>query len=189
MNTKKTTALLVLATAFVLAGCASNRGDRRERPEPSPERKTEIYQRFLTLQDIDGDGEVTCADIQRERALLFGLLDVDDSKSLIRSEYRYAKFEDKSFMFHAFLDVDTDISGGISLAELSAVSDSQFTAADQDANCIISKEEAVTAAQDHFQGKPGSKREPDGRSREGRRGGERGQGGQRPNGITNPSSS
>jgi len=177
MTNKKTTALLALATICLLAGCASNRGDRRERPEPSPERKTEIYQRFLTLQDINGDGEVTCADVQRERALLFGLLDVDDNKSLISSEYRYAKFEDKSFLFHAFADVDTDLSGSISLAELSAVSDSQFTAADQDANCIISKEEAVIAARDHFQGKPGSKKRPDGRSREGRRGGGRGPGG------------
>ncbi len=171
MTTKNTAVVLALTAACLLAGCAGNRSDRRERPEPSPERKAEIYQRFLTLQDTNGDGEVTCADIQRERVLLFGLLDADDSKSLIRSEYRYAKFEDKSFLFHAFPDVDTDISGGISLAELSAVSDSQFTAADKDANCIISKEEAVAAAQDHFQSKPGSKKRPDGRSREGRRGG------------------
>jgi len=174
MTNKKTTALLALATACLLAGCASNRGDRRERPEPSPERKTEIYQRFLTLQDTDGDGSVTCADVQRERVLLFSLIDSDDSKNLIRSEYRYAKFEDKSFLFHTFTDVDTDTSGGISLAELSAVSDSQFTAADQDADCVVSKEEAVIAAQDQFQSKPGSNKQPDGRSRQGGRGSERG---------------
>lgn len=167
-------ASIMLVSMLCLTACANNRGDRRERPEPSPERKTEIYQRFLTLQDINGDGEVTCADVQRERALLFGLLDADGNKNLVSSEYRYAKFEDKSFLFHTFTDVDTDISGGVSLAELSAVSDSQFTAADQDANCIISKEEAVTAAQDHFQGKPGNDKRPDGRSRQGGRGGKRG---------------
>ncbi len=168
---------------LVLVACTS-RGDRRpERPEPSPERRAEMQQRFLARWDQNGDGAITCDDVAFERAELFFVLDTNEDEELASSEYRYAKFEDKSFMFHVFSEVDTDTSGAVSLKELQAVTHSQFASIDKDGNCIVSDEEAFSAAREKMrEDRTGEGRE----AREGRGGGGR-RGGQRPGGLTDTS--
>lgn len=170
---------LTLILALSLTACAG-RGDRGpERPTLSPERRAELAERFTVRWDHDRDGIVTCADVAFERASLFTLLDTDENKELASAEYRYAKFEDKSFLFHLFDDVDIDHSGSISLQELQEVSHSQFASVDKDGNCIVSEEEAVEAMREQAR----TRRE--GGERQGERGrGRGGRGGQRPGGVT-----
>lgn len=173
---------------LVLVACAG-RGDRRpERPEPSPERLAEMQQRFLARWDQNEDGVVTCDDVAFERAELFFVLDTNEDEELASSEYRYAKFEDKSFMFHMFSEVDTDTSGAVSLKELQAVTHSQFASIDKDGNCIVSDQEAAMAARERMrearEGADGREGR-DGPQSGGRGGGRRG--GQRPGGLTDTS--
>lgn len=170
------TAAFALVSSLCLAACAGP-GDRRpERPAPSPERMAEMQDRFLARWDHDSDGAVTCDDVAFERAELFFILDTNEDEELAASEYRYAKFEDKSFLFHLFSDVDTDQSGTVSSQELRDVSHSQFAALDRDGDCLVSPEEAMIAMRENA-------REERSGEREGRGGkGGRGRGGQRPNG-------
>ncbi len=166
--------------AVSLTACAG-RGERgRERPEPSPERKAEMVERFTARWDHDRDGTVSCADVAFQRTRLFAQLDTDTDEQLSSGEYRYAKFEDKGFLFHLFADVDTDLSDSVSLSEFQAVTNSRFASADKDGDCIISPEEAVNAmrveVRDRRSGEDGARGERDGRSR--------GRGGQRPPNLT-----
>ena len=170
---------LTLILTLSLSACAGrDRGP--ERPVLSPERRAELAERFTRQWDHDRDGVVTCADLAFERAVLFTLLDTDNNEELASAEYRYAKFEDKSFLFHLFDDVDTDHSGAISLQELQNVSHSQFASVDRDGNCIVSEEEAVEAAREQAR-----TRREGGDRQGGRDRGRGGRGSQRPNGATN----
>jgi len=167
--------ILALITLSLLAGCANNRDDRRKRPELSPERKAELYERFVRRWDLNADGQVTCVDVNLQRRALFSVLDKNADEKLTSGEYRYAKFEDKSFLFHLFTDVDTNTDGTISLMELDGVTHSQFTSLDKNGDCIVSELEAEAEARE---------RARDGREASGGRGkgGRGGRGGQRPNG-------
>ena len=173
-----------LILTLTLAACAG-RGDREPERRPlSPEQRTEMIERFTARWDHDGSGAVTCADVAFERASLFTLLDADENEELASAEYRYAKFEDKSFLFHLFDDVDADHSGAISLQELQDVKHSQFASVDRDGNCIVSEEEAVEAMREQIR----ERRRGEGRGEQGERGRGRGRGGQRPGGVTDAAS-
>lgn len=175
MKNSATTIVLALTTACMLVGCAGNRDARREGPKLSPERKAQLYERFVRRWDLDADRQVTCADVNLQRRALFTVLDTDSNELLTSGEYRYVKFEDKSFLFHLFPDVDTDSSGSISFTELNGVKHSRFASLDKNGDCIISEIEAEAEARE---------RAHDGRARpeDGKRGGHRGRGGERPHG-------
>lgn len=183
MTRLKRAAALSLVACVALTACAGSHNRGPKRPELSPERKAELYERFVVRWDENGDGGVSCADIEIRRDALFTELDTDTDNLLASVEYRYAKFEDKSFLFHLFADVDSDASGSISRDELHSVSDSLFASLDKDGNCIVSREEAATAAQKQARDERGKDSEDRG-GREGREGG-RGPRGQRPVGFTN----
>lgn len=170
---------------LILAACAGSQkgpGGRGGAPREIPsERKAELMGRFLVRWDHDRDGSVTCDDVAFERGKLFTLLDTDGDDLLVSGEYRYAQFEDKSFMFHLFTDVDADSSGTVSRDELTGVVHSQFAGLDRDGDCFVSEEEMLTAARERM------------RERRRQEGGEgRGQGrgrGQRPpGGLTDTAS-
>lgn len=167
------TVALTLASSLCLAACAGRDDGRPKRPELTPERKAELYERFTVRWDFNGDGLVSCADVEFQREQLFTLLDTDTDDQLASGEYRYAKFEDKSFLFHLFTDVDTDSSGSISRVELNRVQHSQFASLDKDANCLVDEEEAAIAARERAREARG-----EGANREGRNG----RGGGRPGG-------
>ncbi len=172
MKNSATNIVLALISVCLLAGCANNRDDRREGPKLSPERKAQLYDRFVRRWDLNADSQVTCEDVNLQRRALFAVLDADSDNQLTSSEYRYVKFEDKSFLFHLFSDVDRDSSGAISLSELNDVKHSQFVSLDKNNDCIISEAEAEVEARE---------RARDGRARpEG--GGRGGRGGKRPTG-------
>lgn len=160
--------VVTLTAVSVLAGCANNRGDRRERPELSPERKAELYERFVRRWDINGDQQVTCADVKLQRRALFADLDKNYDEQLTSNEYRFAKFEDKNFLFHLFTDVDTDNSGTVTPIELNNVTHSEFASLDKDGNCIISELEAEVDARNRARDRRDG---PGGRERSGRSGG------------------
>lgn len=167
--------ILALITVSLLAGCAGNRDDRRKRPELSPERKAELYVRFVRRWDLNADGQVTCVDVNLQRRALFSVLDKNSDELLTSDEYRFAKFEDKSFLFHLFTDVDTNGDGAVSLRELDSVTHSQFTSLDKNGDCIVSELEAEAEARERAR----DGREGRGGKDKGRR---EGRGGQRPNG-------
>ena len=177
----KATTAFTLASALFLSACAGGSDRGPKRPELTPERKAELYERFVRRWDLNADDQVTCVDVKLQRRALFSVLDTDPDEQLTSGEYRYAKFEDKSFLFHLFSDVDTDSSGAISLNELDAVKHSQFESLDKNGDCIVSELEAEAEARerarDGREGRGG--REKSGR---GGRGGRGERGGQRPNG-------
>lgn len=151
-----TRALVISSTFLVVAGCASR---EPERPQLSPERKQELYERFVLRHDVNLDRVVTCEDIAISRTRLFTSLDVDGDGSLAASEYRLAPFEDKSFVFYPFEKVDTDTSVLVSKAEFAAVPDSQFGRFDRNRDCTVSVEEAAEATRDQFEERRGDRRD------------------------------
>lgn len=176
MKPSFTTVFSAILTASMVGACAGpggkgpgrgGPGQRPEhRPEMTPERKAEMFERFTMRWDHDGDGSVTCADVAFERAQLFARLDADKNDGLASGEYRFAKFEDKSFMFHLFSDVDADRSGEISLDELKSATHSRFNSIDRDGNCIVTPEETAAQAGKRLRGprpKGGEKPGPGGR--------------------------
>lgn len=171
------TAIITLLSSLCVVACSGPDDRRPPRPELTPERKAELHERFVDRWDFDGDGAVTCADVAFQRNQLFTLLDTNTDDMLTSGEYRYAKFEDKNFLFHLFTEVDTDGTGTISRSELNAVTHSQFVSLDKNGDCVVNEQEAEAAARE--------------RARENRseqRGGKGGRGGPprggRPNGIT-----
>lgn len=175
MKNRFFSSILALTIISVLSACASDRRDKRERPELSSERKAELYERFVRRWDLNADDQVTCVDVNLQRQALFSVLDKDSDTQLTSGEYRYAKFEDKSFLFHLFTDVDVNSSGTISFEELNGVTHSQFTSLDKNGDCLVSELEAEAEARE---------RARDGRERPGRKGkdGPGGRPAQRPNG-------
>lgn len=172
MKNSATTIALALISVCLLAGCANNRDDRREVPKLSPERKAQLYDRFVRRWDMNADKQVTCEDVNLQRRALFAVLDTDSDQQLTPSEYRYVNFEDKSFLFHPFAEVDTDKSGAIILSELNDVKHSQFVSLDKDGDCAISKIEAEVEARERA--RDGRARpEGGGRGERGRRDGRR----------------
>jgi len=141
--------VLLVASSFLSACGGGPHGGgpdaRAKQPPIPPERLQELYHQMIDRWDYDGDGKATCRDMDLQRQRLFKLLDKDKDGVLGPTEYRLAKFEDKTFMFYGFLRVDADSSGTISLAELSKIPHSQFNAADKDHNCEISEPEAIEA--------------------------------------------
>jgi len=131
-----------------------------------PERLEQIYSRFVERWDYNEDGQATCEDIAVKRSRLFQRLDEDKDGALSSGEYRYAKFEDKSFLFFPYDRVDMDSSTTIDVEEFVAVSHSEFLNIDKDKDCTINRQEAMMAM-----------RETMGSGREGGRPGGRGKGG------------
>lgn len=173
-------ALLGCASVLLMA-CASNKGpERPEKRQMDPERMERLYNQFVERWDYNEDGMATCDDISVQRARLFKRLDTDESGALTSGEYRYAKFEDKSFMFFALDRVDTNASAEVDLEEFVAVSHSEFLNLDKDGNCAISQREAIAALRELRGGQEGHGR---GQGQRGRGG--RGMGGKR-GGITAP---
>lgn len=164
---------LILSLGLIACAGSNDRGSKR--PELSPERKAELYERFVRRWDLNADGQVTCVDVDLQRRALFSVLDKDSDEQLTSGEYRYAKFEDKSFLFHLFSDVDVNSSGAISFEELNGVTHSQFTSLDKNGDCLVSELEAEAEARE---------RARDGREGRGGRGkgGPGGRGDRRPNG-------
>jgi len=163
---------VTITIALCMTACASNR--RPERPEVSPERKQSLYSRMIDKWDINRDGIVTCDDVAAVRRALFSTLDTDDNEVLSPKEYRFAQFEDKSFLFYPYEKANTRNTNDIDFAEFSAVPHTEFAGIDRNKDCTVSVDEAAYALRDEFRERRGR----DGR-REGRRG-EREQGGNRP---------
>ncbi|MCJ9427601.1 hypothetical protein [Kordiimonas marina] len=172
MRARLSLTVLLVASSFLSAcGGGPNRGgpDARDHQPPiPPERMQQLYHQMIDRWDYDGDGKATCQDMDLQRQRLFKLLDKNKDGVLGPTEYRLAKFEDKTFMFYGFLRVDADSSGTISLAELSKIPHSQFNAADKDHNCEISEPEAIEALREANAGMLPSGRE-DGRPHRGNR--------------------
>lgn len=175
-----------IITSLLLTACAGPGGGRpepQERPEPSPERRAEMTARFLAKWDKNGDDLLTCEDVALERKALFVTLDEDGSETLTSGEFRYAKFEDKSFLFHLFSEVDNDKSGDISVQEMQAVTHSQFEGIDKDGDCLVNEQEIMLAMRNQMRSERAGREGREGREGRGGRGG-RGGPGQRPGGWT-----
>lgn len=137
----------------------------------------QIYARFVERWDYNSDGFATCDDVRIQRARLFKLLDEDKDDFLTSREYRYAKFEDKSFLFFPIDRVDSDTSTSVDVEEFVAVPHSEFLNIDQDGNCEISQREAMTAMRDMMAGEREGGRGGKGGGRGGKGGGRGGKGG------------
>lgn len=171
--------IIVSCASVALAACASNKGpERSERRPMDPEQMERVYNRFVERWDYNQDGMATCDDIAIQRSRLFKRLDTDTNGELSSSEYRYAKFEDKSFMFFTHDRVDTDASTTINVDEFVAVTHSEFLNMDQDGDCLINQREAMMAMRDLRGGgsERGSRGEGGGRGKGGRGKGGRGGG-------------
>lgn len=184
---KLATAIITAILVTACAGPGGGRPDRQEPPEPSPERRAEMTARFLAKWDKNGDNQLTCEDVALERKALFVTLDEDASETLTSGEFRYAKFEDKSFLFHLFSEVDSDKSNDISVSEMQAVKHSQFESIDKDGDCLVNDQEMMLAMRDMLRSERAGRQ--GGKERQGRGGrGGRGGPGQRPGGLTDTSS-
>ena len=153
------TATILLSLSLV--ACATNK--RRERSEMPPERKQDLYERMITRWDVNHDGAATCADVVAMREELFIRLDTNNDKTLSPQEYRFAQFEDKSFLFYPYDTINTDDTAAISFAEFSAVPHSEFSGMDRDKNCTVSVDEAAESLRNQFRNRgdrEGSRRRP-----------------------------
>jgi len=137
--------ILLSLVAALIGACASKRGHERQRPQMKPERIERLYAQFVTHWDFNRDKQITCDDINLQRTQLFARLDIDNNGELGSGEYRFAKFEDKSFMFFALDQIDTNASSTITIKEFTAVSHSEFLSIDKNHDCLISKEEAMAS--------------------------------------------
>lgn len=147
--------LIALTASITLTACANKRPDERRGPPPGmqdehldPERMRALTAHYTERWDSNNDGVATCDDISLTRSRLFRILDENKDGILNSTEYRHAKFEDKSFLFFDFPTVDKDHDGEVSVEELVAVPNSQFLAADKDGDCRISPDEAMLAVRD-----------------------------------------
>jgi hypothetical protein len=113
-----------------------------------PARMEQVYTRFVERWDYNEDGMATCDDVAVQRSRLFKRIDDDKDGLLESGEFRYAKFEDKSFLFFPFDRVDADATGGIDVDEFVAVSHSEFLNIDKNHDCTISQREAMMAMRD-----------------------------------------
>jgi len=141
--------VLIGCAAALVSACASNeKHDHPEQHQMDPQRMEHIYLQFVERWDYNEDGQATCDDVAVKRSRLFKRLDEDKSGDLTSGEFRYAKFEDKSFMFFPLDRVDTNASATIDVDEFVAVSNSSFLHADKDKNCVISEQEAMIAVRE-----------------------------------------
>jgi len=164
--------LLLCCTIILASGCAKKNSPEQRFKEMDPAQAERVYQKVVKRWDFNKDGEATCADIDTQRASLFNRLDTDKDGTLTPGEYRYAKFEDKNFMFLDVEQLDHDATTTLNMAEFTAVSHSEFRKMDRDSDCAINKLEAAIAMQNLR--RLGEGREPDG---DGRRDGRRRRGG------------
>ena len=155
-STMPASIFLILIVSMTITACAG----KPDRPGfagngagrmPS-ERIDAIRETMLARFDADGDGAMTCADVTTARSELFVKLDTDGDDSLSPKEYGAVSFEDRSFRFFEWNTVDSDRSGGISLAEFKAVPASRFSNIDTDDNCIVTTEEIVAFAREQMAG-------------------------------------
>lgn len=165
MKTASKHVVTALIIAVTLTACASRR-KAPERPPLKPEQKQTLYNRLVTRWDFDKDGAVTCNDITVQRRSLFIELDTDNNDLLSVSEYRFARFEDKSYLFYTYQEVDIDKAPGLSFTEFNAVSHSQFVGFDRDKNCTVSIDEASDALRSQLEERgpkerPGRRDQPD----------------------------
>lgn len=145
--------ILLACSAALLSACASNkRPERPEREGRDPGRIEHLYNQFVARWDYNEDGVATCDDIRVKRARLFRLLDEDKDDFLSSREYRYAKFEDKSFLFFPMDRVDSNTSASVDVEEFVAVPHSEFLNMDEDGNCEISQNEAITTMRETMAG-------------------------------------
>lgn len=178
--------LLLMFSALSISACASHGPDRHKGPrmEMDPAkmeaRREEMQTRFLAKWDYDEDGLVTCDDIALKRSRLFRQLDSDNDGFLTSGEYRYAKFEDKTFLFYDFLTTNKNGDGGVDVDEFVAVPHSAFQRMDADSDCIVSPHEMMAAMHETKMGDPDRDRRGGKEGRGGRKGrGRSGEGGGR----------
>jgi len=134
--------LLLSAAVMLLAACSSKKLGPLEKPM-TPEMIANFYDRTLVRWDHNQDGDLTCADIATARIELFNDLDKNSNKLLDPNEYRRAQFEDKSFMFFRFDQLDSNEDRKLSASEFGSVSDSNFRAMDKNEDCTVSPQEAA----------------------------------------------
>lgn len=134
--------LLISAAAIMLTACSSKKLGPLEKPM-TPEMIANFYDRTLVQWDHNQDNTLTCDDVKTARTGLFQELDTNGNKSLGQTEYRRAQFEDKSFMFFRFDQLDSNADGIVSIAEFNSVSDSNFRAMDKNEDCNVSALEAA----------------------------------------------
>ncbi|WP_262694931.1 EF-hand domain-containing protein [Kordiimonas aquimaris] len=140
-STLKLGAFIIIG--LCVSGCASNRRDGP--PELPPERKQALYDRLVTQWDYNQDDTITCADVTTVRTRLFDTLDTNKDGFLYPAEYRFAQFDDKSFLFFPFAKVDSDESSSISFTEFKDIPHSEFGGYDSNRDCIVTIDEAAAA--------------------------------------------
>ncbi len=139
---------LVVLSA-VLAGCAP----RARGPQPivpTAEEENRAVDGLLRQFDLNRDGQITCADLESQRRALFAQIDEDQNGTLRRGEYRFAAFEDQSFQFYDFVDVDKNEDGLVDFNEFSAVSNNNYARLDRNRDCLVTRAEMIAASQDFF---------------------------------------
>ena len=137
---------LLIAGLATVGLNACSRKNEEILPVLNPKQENAAYVRFLKNYDIDRDGEITCADGALKRSKTFAELDKDSNGELDAGEYRFAKFQDRAFLYIELSDVDTDQSLTISEPEFTGVPNSEYLALDGDGNCSVSREEIIAAA-------------------------------------------
>ena len=139
----KRLATLVILSSLVTA-CG---GNKQELPVLTPQQENAAMVRFLERYDTNRDGEITCEDATLKRAKEFDEIDKDGNGQLDAGEYRYAKFQDRSFLYIELSDVDTDQSLTVSQPEFTAIPDGEYVAIDRNRDCITTRPEIILAAQ------------------------------------------
>ena len=91
--------------------------------------------------DLDGDGQITCADEELRRNRIFEETDLDDSGSLDLEEFREAPFSHPAYARDHLAVYDRDQDGQVSRDEFTARGDNHFARLDLDRNCTVSEEE------------------------------------------------
>jgi Ca2+-binding EF-hand superfamily protein len=169
MNVK--TLILLGCSALVLAACASKPAPDRHMRPLSPERAEFLYKKYLKHWDLDGNNQVTCNDLRLMRTQLFAKLDENHNGTLDEPEYRFAKFEDKNYLFFEIKQLDTDLSASLDLGEFLTVSHSEFRHYDQNSDCTVSKAEATRVMSETSRGRGRNREDPDSTGRRGGRSG------------------
>jgi len=137
-----TTILRLTAAAIALAGVTLAAAvEASARPGKQP-----FTGEMFDAADADGDGAMTRAEFDAQRAARFADIDADGDGALSQDElaaHREAKWAERRARMFNELDADDD--GAISKAEFAAPPVDMFARLDQDGDGVVTKEEAENA--------------------------------------------
>lgn len=122
----------MISTLPVLVGCAGHKG-------PEADNRNEMRKiRIMAQWDLNGDGEITCADATQKQKQLFAAADLNKSDTLDVDEFKQAPWSNPAFAGEHLYLFDANHDGLVSQQEFEDRPNAKFISMDRDQDCKIS---------------------------------------------------